>query len=464
MNRAAIILWTLALFFSCNKAGGEDEPLVPEVPTTITVNPETLAATREGGELILSVTAPSRPMASSPDPWISITDGTYKDYRMTFTVNVQPYGEYGSRESSVRVKAGGLSIDIPLVQQGRKEPSAMAADIDKSLVTEEATGEANALYEWLLSIYGKKMVSAVMAKVAWNTEIADQVYRKTGYYPAINCFDFIHIFVTGNWINYNDLTPVTSWADAGGIVSLMWHFNVPKSAGTAVDYANGSGTGFYSGETTFSPSNALKEGTWENIWYKQQMKKVADVILRLQDAGIAAIWRPYHEAAGNYHALNWNGSAWFWWGSEGPEVFKALWADMFDYFKERGIRNLIWVWTAQNHNGDPAGYGSDEAWYPGDSMVDVVARDIYGSTESGVVQDYVQLQATYPNKMITLGECGWANNGSTPFPGIDGVWKAGGTWSWFMPWCIGNFTMVSEQWWKDAFASEYVLTRDDISL
>ena len=30
-----------------------------------------------------------------------------------------------------------------------------------------------------------------------------------------------------NWIDYSDITPVTDWYNEGGIVSAMWHWNVP---------------------------------------------------------------------------------------------------------------------------------------------------------------------------------------------------------------------------------------------
>lgn len=68
-----------------------------------------------------------------------------------------------------------------------------------------------------------------MANVAWNTDEAEQVNTWTGHYPALNTFDYMHIRYSGqNWIDYSDISPVTNWANAGGIVSCMWHWNVPK--------------------------------------------------------------------------------------------------------------------------------------------------------------------------------------------------------------------------------------------
>ena len=456
MNRAVIILCAIALLFSCNKPGGED---VPEVPSTITVTPENLTAGFAGETVPMTVVAPARPKVTTDADWISVSDGTYKNYSITYTLNVQSYGGYGTREAMLTVKAGSLSKTVTLIQEGLPEYETNYL-IDETLVTSNPTAGAKALYDFLRNNYGPKTVSSVMADVNWNTRVAQKVYQNTGKYPAMNCFDFIHIYVPkNNWINYSDLTPVTDWHSAGGIVSLMWHFNVPLSETTEVK-TDGSGVTCSPDKTTFKASNALKEGTWEHNWYIDQLDKVAAIILRLQDLGIAAIWRPYHEAAGNYHALKWNGSAWFWWGADGPDVFKALWNDMFQRFADKGIRNLIWVWTAQSYNGDPSAYEADIEWYPGDDKVDVVARDIYGWDASGAAGDFKTLQYLYNSKMIVLGECGYGSSGG--FPALSDIRANGGSYGWFMPWYENGATMVSWDWWKAAFDSGFVITREDL--
>ena len=91
-----------------------------------------------------------------------------------------------------------------------------------------ANAETKALYNNLVNNYGKKIYSATMADVNWNYTNATKVKTLTGKYPAINCFDFIHMPYSGqNWINYSDITPVKEWHDAGGIVAAMWHWLVP---------------------------------------------------------------------------------------------------------------------------------------------------------------------------------------------------------------------------------------------
>ena len=327
------------------------------------------------------------------------------------------------------------------------------------------TDAAKRLYRYFRNNYGKRIISSVMADVAWNHSLAEKIKKNiTGKWPAMNCYDFIHICVPdGNgWIDYSDITPVTEWVDKGGIVQLMWHFNVPLSETTTIE-ANGSGATFSPDKTTFKASNALVDGTWENRYFYAQMDRVITVILKLQEAGIAATWRPFHEAAGNATAkqqANWT-KAWFWWGYDGAETYRKLWIAMFDYFKQKGVNNLIWIWTTQNYNGNSANYNQDTDWYPGDAYCDMVARDLYGCTAAQNAQEFTEIQATYPNKMVVLGECGWDGNDKTGKPQGDIIecWNAGAKWGHFMVWCDGSAgnksgTMVSDAWWTSAMKKE----------
>ena len=138
---------------------------------------------------------------------------------------------------------------------------------DVTLADASATDKAKQLYKYLQLMYGSKTISSVIANVNWNTEEAEKIYKVTGKYPAMNCYDFIHIYVpkqgSNGWINYNDITPVTKWADKGGLVSLMWHFNVPKTEST-IPGQDGSGVTYNPSETTFKAANVFTAGSWEN--------------------------------------------------------------------------------------------------------------------------------------------------------------------------------------------------------
>ena len=346
-----------------------------------------------------------------------------------------------------------------------KKPESPSANISASPVV-ASTEAAKKLYTYFKDQYGKKIISSVMADVNWNNKIAEKVNALTGKYPAMNCYDFIHIYVPqNNWIDYTDVKPLKEWADAGGIVQLMWHFNVPLSETTEVK-SNGEGVTCSPDKTTFRAKNVFSEGSWENKWFYSEMDKVVSIILKLQDADIAATWRPFHEAAGNATAKQQAGwtKAWFWWGYDGAETCKKLWITMFDYFKQKGVKNLIWIWTTQNYNGNSSGYNQDTDWYPGDNYVDMVARDLYGYNAAKNNQEFTEIQARYPNKMVVLGECGKGDSGEQGK--IGDCWNAGAKWGHFMVWYQGEQgstdTMCSDAWWNDAMSNSNVITRDQV--
>ncbi|MDR2805817.1 MAG: glycoside hydrolase family 26 protein, partial [Dysgonamonadaceae bacterium] len=180
-------------------------------------------------------------------------------------------------------------------------------------------------------------------------------------------------------------------------------------------------------------------------------EKVADYLLLLKQKNIPVIWRPLHEAAGG----------WFWWGAKGAQPCKELWIIMFNFFQEKGLNNLIWVWTAEPN---------DNGWYPGDEYVDIIGRDIYNKTgANGMLGEYNALKVRFPGKIIALSECG-------NVAGITEQWNAGATWSWFMAWYdyertnnLSGEAFNSEThqhtnatYWKNAFANEKVISRGEM--
>jgi len=359
----------------------------------------------------------------------------------------------------VKIPKGALvnMDEVPLaedIQFSFKTEKSIPVDLDQTLVTANPSLEAVNVYDFLLENYGKKIISAAMANVSWNTNEAEWVKQHTGKYPAMATFDYIHLhYSPANWIDYSKIDFIEEWWNTNGLVAAGWHWNVPKSEGSA-EYD------FYTSGTTFEAANATVEGTWENTVVQADLEKLADYLKLLRDKNIPLIWRPLHEAAGNIYEYQ-NGTAWFWWGNGGAEAFKKLWIYMFDYFQEQELNNLIWVWTTQT---------KDQDFYPGDEYVDIIGRDIYNQTNAtNIAAQFVAIQETYPNKMVTLSECGSVAN-------ISEQWESGAKWSYFMPWydyertnntteadfSETNHEHASIVWWTDTFENEDVISRDEM--
>ena len=133
---------------------------------------------------------------------------------------------------------------------------------------------------------------------------------------------------------------------------------------------------------------------------------------------------------------------------------------MYDYFvNKQGLNNLIWVWTAQT---------GDDVWYPGDEFVDIVGRDNYAALQYPLMKEFKLLQKNYPNKMITLAECGSGDEVKMSL--LSRIWEQGSRWSWFMTWYDYDYNagnseehkFANEAWWQDAFAQPYVISREQI--
>ena len=308
-------------------------------------------------------------------------------------------------------------------------PPAPAFNINPTLVTPNPMKEAAALYNFLRDNYGKKIISGVMT----GASMAEINWLKTnvGQEPALIGVDFMHCFRNYNWYNNNEPgNDAKNYWDRNGIPTICWHWRDPSRLTEA----------FYTKDTRFDVSKINDPASNE---YKAMIKDIdsaAGQLKRLQDMKVPVIWRPLHEAAGG----------WFWWGAKGAQPCKKLYQIMYDRMVNyHGLKNLIWVWTREP---------GDDAWYPGDDMVDIVGRDLYRDGDhSSQKTEFNNLNTLYgKKKMITLSECG-------SFPDPDNLVSDGAAWSWYMPW-YGNYTTSatynSIDLWKKTFSHSYVITLD----
>ena len=369
----------------------------------------------------------------------------------------------GTNTIGIEKSWGWVQIDYIEITEFEATPW----NISPTPVTPEPTESAQKLYNFLLNNFGKHVISGVMTERPFEnngqytpqtqTELS-YIYEASGKNVVLVGFDFLHASGKNSdqqW--YQGYTHAslemakTVWK-AGGIPQFNWHWKDPMHEVEAF-YTQSSGNDPY---TEFSITKAYDEdtGKWktDSDAYKaivRDMEMIADSLLTLQKEGVAVLWRPLHEASGK----------WFWWGTDGAKPCVALYKLMFDIFvNQKGLHNLIWVWTT-----DEASDALD--WYPGDEYVDVVGRDYYyyprESNHASLISSFEKVKDMYgAKKIVTLSE-----NGSVPYP--DEMKADGANWSWFMPW-YGDYAMESwandntKESWKTVMNNEYTLTLEDM--
>ncbi len=317
-----------------------------------------------------------------------------------------------------------------------------------------ATEAAKDVLAYLKNVAGMGIITGQHTQTNPMEEI-DYIKGKTGKEPKLRGFELLAYSPN---INYEDaseeclkevyenqgtLDTAFGWAksvgnvrvnakgelsEGGGIVEFTFHWFSP---------IGGRDKSFYAKHTDFDATKILQEGTPEREAFYKDMDVIAKELLRFKEAGIPVLWRPFHEADGE----------WFWWGAKGPRVARQLYRMMYDYYTvEYGLDNLIWVWSCSAREG-----------YPGDGRVDVVSADIYlpeyAATDYSA--DYEQLVcATSRKKVAALAEVGY-------LPDVQMLQKSQVPWAYYMTWskefCVGEQYNNVEKL-KETYLAEYTIT------
>ena len=475
---AVMAVTVVAAFSSCGKDEPEQKEEEVAAPALVGCSPENGTKDLTGTSLKVVFTFDQNVKCpSSMHGRITIDNAAVIDKVVAYNTDVTV---------TVSGLAAGLtySLNIPEgVVSGYKDNPAKAVsfsfsmkesekdygmDPASSLTNPAATARAKKLYALLKDNYGRKTLSGSMGGTAWETTYSDCVASAAGTYPAIVGFDYLFM----NWPakawsgcpDYGDISPVKAAWEAGNIIQIGWHWCVPSKEGET-DINN------YSYNTKqFGVENALKEGSWQNAVIKEQIKKLAGYLKLLQDADIPVLFRPLHEAAGDY---TWG--AWFWWGYDGAASCVKLWKYLRDELQNTyGLNNLIWVWTVQTKTAGVVNTESIEKareWYPGDEYVDIVGADLYeakGTTQSAAFR-FVN-NSVKGGKIVALSEFGNLLD-------FEKCYTENTPWAYMMNWCnFENGTPVlyckgsdgSYTWnntaedWKNTLSGSHILNREDL--
>ncbi len=299
-------------------------------------------------------------------------------------------------------------------------------------VNPELQREARGLMAYLAALEGKGILTGQHTQTREQEELR-VIERETGRLPALCGFELLSC--SGNIRregaseacleeverNRETLPLAMEWGRRGGIVTFTWHWFSP---------VGGWDKSFYARNTDFDPDLALREGTEEHRAFVEDMDRMAERLRPFCDAHIPVLWRPFHEAEGD----------WFWWGRRGPETARALYRFMFRrYTSVHHLNNLIWVWNSPLPEG-----------YVGDDFCDILSRDQYPPPHAhGAFRDkYDSLRTLTADKGLAIAE-----TGILPDPAA--LEREQVPWLWFMTWS-GRFVLTEEQNRFDALRKMYL--------
>ena len=394
------------------------------------------------------------------DKWTDISMGVFRLNKGTNEIEISPQYGYAAYDTITITKA-------------------MPNDYSKAtstLTDSDATSETKALMKYLKSVYGNHILSGQQEIYGGgmngdgNMEKEfDWLLENTGKLPAIRGFDMM---------NYN---PLYGWEDGtterlidwvtkkGGIATVCWHINVPidfknYTLGDEVDWKDCTYKNYQSSNGTFDTSKAVVEGTKEYEYFMAAVDDLAEQLLLCQEAGVPIIFRPLHEAQGNEGNYG-DGTAWFWWGDRGAEVYKELWKLLYTTLTEKyELHNLIWEFNSYNYANSPT-------WYLGDDYVDIVAYDKYnvennrddglssGPNVSAISRIFNYLYNLVDGgKMLAISEC-------DTVPTVENMTVEDAGWLYFCPW-YGDYLM-SERYQdpetlSEIYNSDYCITLDEL--
>lgn len=374
-------------------------------------------------------------------------------------------------------KYGYIAIDTVTVSVAEKKDYSLATD---ELCDPKATSETKALMKYLKSVYGKHTIAGQQEiyggghkdNYEWENEFLEAL---TGKVPAIRGLDFMNYNPLYGWDDDSTERAIAWVKERNGIITASWHINVPidfdnYEPGDEVDWTKCSYKNYQASGSTFNTANVLEEGTKEREYFELAMEDLAEQLLKLQDENVPIIFRPLHEAQGNEGNYG-DGTAWFWWGDRGAEVYKELWKLLYTTLTEKyGLHNLIWEYNSYD-------YSNSHTWYPGDEYVDIVAYDKYnveynrGDGKSSGPNllaisskfDYL-FNLTKGKKMVAMAE-------NDTVPAMDNMIIEDANWLYFCPWYDGGedggTAFLGEAYQdheelKKMYQSEYCITLDEL--
>jgi mannan endo-1,4-beta-mannosidase len=303
--------------------------------------------------------------------------------------------------------------------------------------------QAKQLLQYLVNLSGQKILSgqeSMFSAGAFPSSDDKTVYQKTGKYPAIYTSDFGDVN-TGNLSDRNKVVSnAISYHAKGSIIAFQYHMIQPNLAdGAGFNAMNIKGSTY-----TYVPQ-ILTAGSAMNVEFNKRLDELAGYFKTLETAGIAVLFRPFHEMNGDF----------FWWSFQ--DRFKELWIYEWNYLTNtKKCNNLLWVFGVNWYgSAAPTSKQSPSFYYPGHAYVDILGCDFYlnyGHSYDKRIHD--ELRTLGGGKPIAIPENG-------QMPDIATIRATQPYWVYFCTW-HGFESSSSDALYTKNYGDPSVITQDEV--
>lgn len=163
-------------------------------------------------------------------------------------------------------------------------------------------------------------------------DYADPLEELTGRRVSVVGFDLEELARTATYeYPFFDraFADLVGLAGQGAVLTATWHMQNP-----------GTGGSFYD-RTWTDLERLLDETTPEGQRFWADADAKLALLAAFHDAGVAVVFRPLHEANGD----------WFWWGHPRPATYRKLWTRLQQRAWSAGVHNVLWGYSFNARSG-----------------------------------------------------------------------------------------------------------------
>ncbi|WP_319501948.1 glycosyl hydrolase [uncultured Draconibacterium sp.] len=317
----------------------------------------------------------------------------------------------------------GFSLSTRAQVSRNTEMPGSAFSVFRQLSTINPTPEVKALYQYLQSITGEKILTGQM----YNSDVDNEkeyLYILTGKRPAICGIDLGLESANETQIN----NTIERYAD-GGIPLVTWNWQISP---------------FNNNSTTIKPeidiARCFQDGTTECEAFYKELDRIADHLEKLNNAGVPVLWNPFSD----------NNSSRFWWSTQSQEQLYKIWQTMFNYFTDdRQLNNLIWIQSFREV--------MNTGRFAGNKYVDMIrisSDDYTMALADNLFTNYPEKTNESATPIILIS--------STKIPPTEKLSMNGTLWCWWIPESETSVENTNETNFYSIFNDKKIVTRNAI--